>query len=216
MNMAGTQFLNNNFNSAYDASELLRMRLFCMVMDYLFLYDKYYPKGTEVRQILEKHSSSVANLALDINSALHLGLPPEEVKEAAMLHDIGIFLTNADGIDCHGTEPYLRHGVLGADLLRKEGYPEWCARVAERHTGAGISVDDIEEMHLSLPLDRVLMPETKLERLVCYADKFYSKSGDMKRKSLARVRQSMARHSQSTVERFEKLYGEFGAYNTDL
>ncbi len=150
------------------------------------------------------------------SDALELGLDDKQVYEAAMLHDIGIFLTDAPGIDCHGTEPYLRHGILGADLLRKEGFPEWVARVAERHTGAGITHKDIEDMNLPLPLDRVLMPETLLERLICYADKFYSKSGDMKRKSLERVRASMARHSQSTAERFEKLHDEFGAYNTDL
>ena len=71
-------------------------------------------------------------------------------------------------------------------------------------------------MNLTLPLDRVLMPETLLERLICYADKFYSKSGDMRMKSLERVRASMARHSQSTAERFELLNDEFGAAVQEL
>ena len=53
------------------------------------------------------------------------------------------------------------------------------------------------------------MPETLLERLVCYADKFYSKSGDMQRKSLERVRQSMSRHGGDTAARFEQLHREF-------
>ena len=179
-------------------------------MMYETLYDKYYPAGSRLRGILEKHSRSVADLALEINREKRLGLDPAQVEEAAMLHDIGIYLTDAPGIDCHGTEPYIRHGILGADLLRHEGYPEWTARVAERHTGAGITAADIKEMGLPLPLDRTLMPETLLERLVCYADKFYSKSGDMERKSLERVRKSMAKHSASTVSRFEKLHDEFG------
>ncbi len=194
----------------------MRLPPLCIIMRYQELYDKYYPENSRVRDILQRHSESVAELAVSINDALALGLDDKQVYEAAMLHDIGIFLTDAPGIDCHGTEPYLRHGILGADLLRKEGFPEWVARVAERHTGAGITQKDIEDMNLPLPLDRVLMPETLLERLICYADKFYSKSGDMKRKSLERVRASMARHSQSTAERFEKLHDEFGAYNTDL
>ncbi len=184
-------------------------------MNYLELYDKYYPKGTKAREILEKHSASVTDLALKINVSLNLGLDEVQVKTAAMLHDIGIFLTDAEGIDCHGSEPYLRHGILGADLLRKEGFPEWCANVAERHTGAGISADDIACMNLPMPLDRNLMPTTLLERLICYADKFYSKSGDMKRKSLERVCISMTKHSKSTLDRFEKLYKEFGAYDTE-
>ena len=127
-----------------------------------------------------------------------------------MLHDIGIYATDAPGIDCHGTEPYIRHGILGADLLRREGYPEWAARVAERHTGAGIDDNDIAELHLPLPAGRMLMPQSLLERLICYADKFYSKSGDMQRKPLERVRASMARHSSATLERFERLHAEFG------
>lgn len=194
----------------------MRLPPLCIIMRYQELYDKYYPENSRVSDILQRHSESVAELAVSINDALELGLDDKQVYEAAMLHDIGIFLTDAPGIDCHGTEPYLRHGILGADLLRKEGFPEWVARVAERHTGAGITHKDIEDMNLPLPLDRVLMPETLLERLICYADKFYSKSGDMKRKSLERVRASMARHSQSTAERFEKLHDVFGAYNTDL
>ena len=173
------------------------------------IYDKYYPRGRRVREILERHSRSVANLALTINDSRRLGLSPEVVEQAALLHDIGIFMTNAQGIDCHGAEPYIRHGILGADLLRREGFPEEIARVAERHTGAGITVEDIEELGLSLPSDRILYPETLLERLVCYADKFYSKSGDLKQKSLDRVRASMAKHSSSTLERFEELHRFF-------
>lgn len=177
--------------------------------DYLKLYDKYYPTGTALRDILERHSRSVASLALEINEKHQLGLDTGQVEAAAMLHDIGIFLTDAPGIHCHGTEPYLRHGILGADLLRRESVPEEIARVAERHTGAGITAEDISDMNLPLPADRILVPETMLEKLVCYADKFYSKSGDMKRKTLDRVRASMLRHSQSTAERFEQLHRLF-------
>ena len=53
------------------------------------------------------------------------------------------------------------------------------------------------------------MPRTLLERLVCYADKFYSKSGDMQRKPLERVRASMSRLGVVTAARFEALHAEF-------
>ncbi|MDO4319513.1 MAG: HDIG domain-containing protein [Bacteroidales bacterium] len=181
-----------------------------MTADVKAIYDKYYPTGTRARDILERHCRSVASLAIEINDRLGLGLDHETIDRAAMLHDIGICMTDAPGIDCHGTEPYIRHGISGADMLRREGYDEEVARVAERHTGAGINAADIAELKLPLPTDRVLMPETLLERLVCYADKFYSKSGDMQRKSLERVRSSMARHSSATLERFERLHAEFG------
>lgn len=171
------------------------------------LIDRYYPEG-ELRDILMRHSRSVAQKALAICRGRRLPLDPDEVEAAAMLHDVGIFLTDAPGICCHGHEPYLRHGILGAALLRREGAPEWLARVAERHTGAGITADDIRTMDLPLPPGDY-MPETLLEKLVCYADKFFSKSGDMKEKTLDRVRASMARHSQSTLDRFEELHRLF-------
>lgn len=179
-------------------------------MTYQEIIDKYYPAGSRRRDIYLKHCRQVADEAQSISDRLNLSLTKEEIENAAMLHDIGIFMTDADGIDCHGTEPYIRHGILGADLLRKEGFDEKYARVAERHTGAGITQEDITELGPPLPADRIMMPETLLERLICYADKFYSKSGNMEKKSLEKVRNSMSRHSTATLGRFEKLHKEFG------
>lgn len=173
------------------------------------LIDKYYPVGTLRRDIFLKHSRSVADKALAIACDRRLDLDPALIRDAAMLHDIGICLTDAPGIDCHGSAPYLAHGTLGAALLRENGFDERLARVAERHTGAGITADDIARFDLPLP-PRDLMPETLLERLVCYADKFYSKSGDMKEKPLDRVRESMARFGGESLARFDRLHAEFG------
>lgn len=179
-------------------------------MTYQEIIDKYYPAGTRLRDIYINHCRSVASLALEIARTKAPEIPVDEIEEAAMLHDIGIFMTDAPGIECHGTQPYILHGVLGADLLRWYGMPERDARVAERHTGAGITPEESEAQQLPLPPGRDYIPETRLERLICYADKFYSKSGDMQRKSLERVRKSMARISESTLERFNALHSEFG------
>lgn len=179
-------------------------------MDYQKIIDKYYPAGSPLRDIYMRHCRQVADLALDINKEKKLGLATATVEAAAMLHDIGIFMTDAGGIECYGTEPYIKHGVLGAALLRGENVPEEIARVAERHTGAGLTAGDIEKNGLPIPAGDY-MPETLLERLVCYADKFYSKSGDMKRKSLERVRTSMAKWGPETAARFEQLHKEFSA-----
>ncbi|MDE7368515.1 MAG: HDIG domain-containing protein [Muribaculaceae bacterium] len=177
-------------------------------MDYQKIIDKYYPVGTTRRDIYMHHCRQVADKALTIARTKKLDLDKNLIEAAAMLHDIGIVMTDAPSIDCHGSLPYICHGIAGADLLRKEGYPEEVARVAERHTGAGISDEDITELDLPLPPGNY-MPETLLERLVCYADKFYSKSGEMKEKSLEKVRDSMSRHSSATLARFEKLHNEF-------
>ena len=66
--------------------------------------------------------------------------------------------------------------------MRAEGYPRH-ARVCERHTGTGITLAMIEERGLPLP-HRDFMPETLEEQLICYADKFYSKTKLDKEKSV--------------------------------
>lgn len=182
-------------------------------MTYQDVIDKYYPAGTPLRDIYMRHCRAVADLALEIALRKALDLPPEEIEEAAMLHDIGIFRTDAPSIECRGTEPYILHGVIGARLLRENGMSERVARVAERHTGAGISREDIKMQLLPLNPSGNYMPETLLERLICYADKFYSKSGDMKRKSIEQVEKSMGRISASTLARFQNLHTEFNLSN---
>ena len=170
----------------------------------------YYPAGTPLRDIYLRHCTSVAVLAADINSACRLGLDAQLVEEAAMLHDIGIFLTEASSIHCHGEMPYILHGVAGADLLRIEGFSEELARVAETHTGSGLTREEIEKAGIPIPPNRDTMPTTILEKLICYADKFYSKSGDMKRKSVKQVEQEIGRHGQAALDRFLELKKMFG------
>lgn len=173
------------------------------------IIDKYYPADRKVRGILLSHSHAVATMALAIARSKHLPLSEEEIENAAMLHDIGIIATDAPGIDCHGTAPYLAHGAIGADMLRAEGAPEIYALVAERHTGAGLTAAEIEARSLPMPADRCYMPESMLEKLICYADCFFSKSGDMKQKSLERVEASMASFGPDVLQRFRILLAEF-------
>lgn len=163
-------------------------------MNYQAIIDKYYPEGTPLRDIYMRHALSVAELAEELRGQFAPQLDASEVRAAAMLHDVGIFMTSAPDIHCHGSQPYIQHGPLGAELLRKEGAPEWAARVAERHTGVGIGD---------------MVPETLLEQLVCYADKFYSKSGTMERKSLEAVERSMARYGDENLAKFRVLHSKF-------
>lgn len=177
-------------------------------MTYQEIIDKYYPVGTECRGIFIQHSRQVADKAIEIARRCNLDIPLETIETAAMLHDIGIFLTNAPDIDCHGTHHYICHGILGAELLRKERFDEEIARVAERHTGAGLTIDDIDRQQLPLPR-KDYIPETILEKLICYADKFFSKSGAMQEKPFDKVRASMSRHSADTLTRFDELHQLF-------
>lgn len=139
------------------------------------LIDKYYSDNAPLRHILVTHSRSVAEMAVEVvRRHPELGADEAFVREAAMLHDIGIFLTDAPGIQCFGKEPYIRHGLLGGRLLREEGFPRH-ARVAERHTGTGLTEEVIRRQQLPLPLED-FSPETLEEQIICYADKFFSKT----------------------------------------
>ncbi|SFG29471.1 HDIG domain-containing metalloprotein [Prevotella sp. KH2C16] len=172
-------------------------------MDFQAIIDKYYPENNALRHILITHSQSVAHKASQIVlSHPELQLDARFVEEAAMLHDIGIFLCDAPAIECFGTEPYIRHGRLGAELLRAEGYPAH-ARVCERHTGAGLSREDIVRQDLPLPHEDFL-PQTMAEKVICYADKFYSKTRLDEEKSVAQAERSLAKFGEAGLERFRK------------
>lgn len=170
-------------------------------MDYNRIIDKYYPEDNELRHILITHSRSVATRALSIaDKHPELNLDRSFLEEAAMLHDIGVFRTDAPGIQCFGTEPYIRHGIIGADIMRAEGYPRH-ARVCERHTGGGITLAAIEAQHLPLP-HRDFLPETLEEQVVCYADKFFSKSHLERTRTVEQAAKSLEKFGHDGVERF--------------
>ena len=117
-----------------------------------------------------------------------------------MLHDIGVYQCDAPSIHCHGTEPYIRHGVIGAELLRQEGY-ERHARVAERHTGTGLTLQQIERQNLPLP-HQDYQPQTLEEEMVCYADKFYSKSPPERVRTVLEAAQSLEKFGREGVDKF--------------
>lgn len=171
--------------------------------DWKKIIDKYYSGDGDLRTILIIHSQSVAHKALQIVS-LHpeLNLDREFIEEAAMLHDIGIIKTDAPGIKCFGTEPYICHGILGAEMLRQEGLPRH-ARVCERHTGAGLSLNEIVSQNLPLP-HQDFLPETLEEQMICYADKFFSKTHLDREKSIEKAEKSIAKFGEEGLARFKQ------------
>ena len=165
----------------------------------------------ELKRLLTVHSECVARKAIEVADAYGMGdrIRRQFVWDAAMLHDIGIGRCDAPGIHCHGTLPYICHGLAGSELLKEEGVGEDYQRVCERHTGSGLSALQIEAQGLPLPR-RDFLPETLEEKLICYADKFFSKSGDPAReKTLERVLASMERHGDEAMERFMEMHRMF-------
>lgn len=177
-------------------------------MDATKILSIYYEEGTALLDLLLTHSRNVARKALRVADECRLDVDRRFVEDAAMLHDVGIFRCDAPSIYCTGTEPYIRHGVIGGELMRGIGLPE-IARVCERHTGSGLTAKEIAEAGLTLPhID--LVPVSLEEKLICYADKFYSKSGDPnEEKSLERVRRSMVKFGADALARFDALHSLF-------
>lgn len=181
------------------------------------LIEHFYPDDSPLRRLLIRHSTQVRTKALEIlDSPLCAGLKldRELVSAGAMLHDIGIGRCDARGILCEGTAPYIAHGIIGAKMLREYGKAqgidlERYARICERHTGSGIAAQEIRAQALPLP-ERDYLPESDEEKLICLADKFFSKSGDMREKPLARARASVAKFEADSAARFDAMCRRFG------
>ncbi|WP_444509411.1 hypothetical protein, partial [Enterobacter asburiae] len=75
-------------------------------------------------------------------------------------------------------------------------------------TGAGITKEEIIKLNLPLPHEDFL-PETMEEKVICYADKFYSKTHPEVEKTIEQAERSLKRFGEDGVERFklwEKLF----------
>lgn len=186
----------------------------------------FYPEDTPLRRLLILHSEKVRDKALeiltsakckDVENALD-SINEQLVIDGALLHDIGIGRTYAPSILCEGGESYICHGTIGAEMLRslqnKREFAdcdlEPLARICERHTGSGLTRQDIIDQNLPIAPARDLLPETLEEQLVCLADKFFSKSGDpSKEKDFDRVCRSMVKFGTASMERFEALCKTF-------
>lgn len=180
-------------------------------MNPLELIDRYYPAGTRSRQLLLRHSRAVAALAM--RAARQVDDAPVDlcfVEEASLLHDIGIFATAAPELGCYGHLPYLCHGLVGRRVLEEEGLPRH-GLVCERHIGIGLEAEEIRAQKLPLPA-REMRPLSLEERIVTYADLFFSKNpreADRQR-SPEQVRRVLARYGEEKIAVFDAWHARFG------
>ncbi len=173
-----------------------------------YIINKYYKEDTPLFDLLVYHSEKVRDKALNIiEKHPELEADVKFVSEAALLHDIGIFMCKAPKIFCNGDHHYIEHGYLGADILRFEGLPKH-ALVCERHTGTGLSLDRIIENKLPLP-HRDMLPVSIEEEIICYADKFYSKSRPDRELTVNEIIESISRYGNEGVSIFKKWHNSF-------
>ncbi len=165
-------------------------------------------------EILTIHSVLVANEARTIAERYLDRHPDAEIdldflREASLLHDIGVVRCHAPEIGCQGTEPYIRHGVEGRRILEAEGLPRH-ALICERHTGSGISAADVVEQELPLePKD--YLPLSLEEKIICVADKFYGKKPNRlwQRKPLEKIEAQISSKGDGPRMRWAELRAMF-------
>ncbi|GHV12197.1 phosphohydrolase [Bacteroidia bacterium] len=173
-------------------------------MDAIALLKKYYDEGSELYSLLLRHSQMVGEKALEVaQKHPEWEIDKEFLYEAALLHDIGVYLTDAPRIHCFGKEPYVSHGYLGADILRREGF-EKHALVCERHTGSGLTMEDVLNNQLDLPWQDFL-PVSLEEKIICFADKFYSKGRPDEVRTITQIRQTISRYGWEALQRWDDL-----------
>jgi uncharacterized protein len=183
-------------------------------MNPLDILAQFYDRRSKAFAILVEHGRQVAQKALRAAAkVVHLRPNLDFLKNAAMLHDIGILHTASPGMGCYGKHPYICHGYLGRELLDGIGMPEY-GLICERHVGVGIGIDDIRSFHLPLP-ERDMVPISIEEQIICYADKFFSKNGSgLKKngaKSIEQVLESLKPYGEDKVKRFRTWVRMFEA-----
>ena len=180
-------------------------------MDPIKIIRKYYIPGSKAYYLLTRHSEVVTEKSVGIALRMgHLRPDPDFIREAAMLHDIGIFLTNEPAIGCHGDREYICHGYLGREILEREGLHRH-ALVCERHVGVGLSASEIKDKDLPVP-QRDMLPLSIEEQIICFADKFFSKDPEflLEEKPLERIRNGILRFGPEKLSQFDdwvKLFG---------
>lgn len=168
-----------------------------------------YLEGEAFKIVLE-HSRNVAALGQEIAVRMELAEADRLfIAEAALLHDIGVCQVLAPELGLYGKHTYIMHGVLGRAILEKEGYPLH-GLVCERHTGVGLTREEIIRKGLPLP-HRDMCPQSFAEQIVCFADLFYSKNpGKLgERKSVAKVRKKLLPFGDEKVAVFDAWLRQF-------
>jgi uncharacterized protein len=178
------------------------------------------PTDAEILALHAKHSPTPAALDMVYGHCLVVREIAEQilgraddvdgdlVRAGALLHDIGVYRLYDDAGELDHAN-YIRHGVLGHELLAEEGLPERICRFASHHTGVGISRDEVIRQGLTIP-PADYMAETQEEAIVMYADKFHTKTAPPAFLTAAAYAARVGRFGADKVAAFEALREQFG------
>lgn len=172
------------------------------------LHERYAPSQYAFAVVYD-HCEIVWRIAEQILESFNGEVDKDLVRAGCLLHDIGVYrLYDSSGNLDH--KNYIRHGILGHEILESEGLPETMCRFCSCHTGMGLSKEDVILQQLPLPLAdyRAVTPE---ERLVMYADKFHSKTTPPKFLTADAYAAYVRRYGDDKADAFDlmrRAYGE--------
>src|ERR1700749_2393134 len=115
----------------------------------LALHERHAPTA-EALDLVDQHCQIVCGIAEQLHASAGLDSALDLVRAGCLLHDIGVYrLYDAAGELDHAN--YIRHGLLGHDLLLAEGFPETICRFASCHPGMGLTTHAVLRPGLPLP-----------------------------------------------------------------
>ncbi|MFB6708089.1 HD domain-containing protein [Streptomyces sp. NPDC056333] len=172
------------------------------------LHEKYAPSA-EAFDLVFTHCEIVWSIAERLIAVSDRGVDADLVRAGCLLHDIGVYrLYDRDGV--LDQQNYVRHGVLGHEILVDDGLPEELGRFCSCHTGVGLTKQDVERQRLPLPPADYLAATVE-EQLVMYADKFHSKTTPPKFVTADSYATYISRFGDDKVAAFQALRNTFGA-----
>jgi uncharacterized protein len=175
----------------------------------LGLHEKHAPTANAL-DLVYTHCQIVCGIAEQLHSRLGPGqeIDIDLARAGALLHDVGVYrlYDNEGNLD---RANYIRHGILGYELLQEDGFPEAICRFASHHTGVGLTRDDVIAQRLPLPPADYLA-ETDEERLVMYADKFHSKTTPPVLLTAPAYAAKVRRFGPEKVAAFQAMRAAFG------
>lgn len=171
------------------------------------LHEEWAPTPEAFRSV-HTHCEIVWRIAEHLIETSGLEVDFELVRAGCLLHDIGVYrLYSDDGVLDH--KSYIRHGLLGHELLEQAGLPETLRRFCSHHTGVGVTRQDIEQQGLPLPPGDYVAVSPE-EKLVMYADKFHSKSRPTSLLTPDEYAAHVRRFGEEKVAAFQRLREAFG------
>ena len=171
------------------------------------LHEKYAP-APEALDLVYTHCLIVCGIAEQLHARSGACLDIDLVRAGSLLHDIGVYRLYDEAGELDYAN-YIRHGVLGHELLLEEGFPEKICRFASHHTGVGLTREDVLQQGLPLP-PADYVAETVEEVLVMYSDKFHTKTTPPGFLTASTYAASVRRFGEDKVAAFESMRAMFG------